>query len=72
MGAQRASETASMQDCVRRPLSARGMIADLVIHASHLQGDDRNSQAYVMLAMHEITAEGFGMKERDLNAMALT
>lgn len=46
---------------------ARGMIADLAIHAPGRQGDDRNAHAHIMLTMRELTGQGFGNKARDWN-----
>jgi hypothetical protein len=50
---------------------ARGMIADVAVHAPHRKGDDRNVHAHVMLSMREATAEGFGPKVRDWNSPEL-
>lgn len=41
----------------------RGMIADVVIH----RNDTENPHAHVMLTMREITANGFGLKNREWN-----
>ena len=49
----------------------RGMIADIAIHAPSRDGDERNHHAHVMLTMREITAEGFGKKDRSWNDKAL-
>ena len=46
---------------------ARGMIADLAIHAPGRDGDDRNHHAHIMLTMRELTGQGFGNKARDWN-----
>lgn len=53
---------------VSREFVARGMIADLAIHEPHRQGDDRNHHAHVMLTLRELTADGFGNKNRAWNA----
>jgi len=53
---------------VSREFVARGMIADLAIHEPHRKGDDRNHHAHVMLTLRELTADGFGNKNRDWNA----
>jgi ATP-dependent exoDNAse (exonuclease V) alpha subunit len=50
---------------------ARGMIADVAVHAPHRKGDDRNHHAHVMLSMREATADGFGPKVRDWNSPEL-
>ena len=60
-----------VREYVRQAFVARGIIADLVIHAPHRQGDDRNFHAHVMLTMREITAEGFGQKARAWNETTL-
>ena len=46
---------------------SKGMIADLAIHAPNEKGDERNHHAHVMLTMRDITADGFGKKNRDWN-----
>jgi len=60
-----------VQEYVHQAFVARGMIADIAIHAPHRQGDNRNWHAHVMLTMREITADGFGKKERAWNETAL-
>ena len=50
---------------------ARGMVADLAIHAPHRDGDDRNHHAHVMLTMRVLTGEGFGNKDRSWNDKAM-
>ena len=47
---------------------ARGMVADLAIHAPNAAGDERNHHAHVMLTMRELTGDGFGKKARDWNS----
>jgi ATP-dependent exoDNAse (exonuclease V) alpha subunit len=67
-----ASERLSLvRDYVRQAFVAHGMVADFAIHAPHRQGDDRNHHAHIMLTMREITAEGFGKKERAWNETAV-
>jgi ATP-dependent exoDNAse (exonuclease V) alpha subunit len=56
---------------VGREFVARGMIADIAVHASHRKGDARNEHAHVMLTLREITKAGFGNKERSWNDRAL-
>ncbi len=60
-----------VREYVRQAFVSRGMVADIAIHAPHRQGDGRNHHAHVMLTMREITAEGFGKKERGWNETAL-
>jgi len=50
---------------------ARGMVADVAIHAAHRQSDERNVHAHVLLTTRNLTAEGFGAKERAWNDRAL-
>ena len=56
---------------VREQFVARGMIADVAIHAPGREGDQRNHHAHIMLTTREIGPEGFGAKERDWNAKEL-
>lgn len=63
-----AQRLALVRDFVSREFVARGMIADLVLHEPHRQGDERNHHAHVMLTLREITADGFGNKNRSWNA----
>ncbi|WP_245450638.1 MobQ family relaxase [Neorhizobium sp. SOG26] len=60
-----------VRDYVRQAFVVRGMIADIAIHAPHRQGDDRNHHVHVMLTMREITADGFGKKDRTWNDTSL-
>ena len=60
-----------VREYVRQAFVDRGMIADIAIHAPHRQGDGRNHHAHLMLTMREITADGFGKKEREWNTTAL-
>jgi ATP-dependent exoDNAse (exonuclease V) alpha subunit len=50
-----------------REFVARGMIADITMHAPDSRGDDRNWHAHVMLTMRELAGQGFGKKARDWN-----
>jgi len=56
---------------VQQAFVARGMVADIAIHAPHRQGDSRNFHAHVMLTMREIAGEGFGKKDRTWNETSL-
>lgn len=56
---------------VRDEFVARGMVADLAIHAPHRDGDDRNHHAHVMLTMRVLTGQGFGNKDRSWNDKAM-
>ena len=50
---------------------ARGMVADIALHAPGRAGDDRNYQAHILLTTCELDAEGFTSKNRDWNAVAV-
>ena len=50
---------------------ARGMVADVAIHAPHRGGDERNVHAHVLLSTREIDTGGFGKKQRAWNDRAL-
>lgn len=54
------------RDYVRSEFVERGMVADLNLH-----WEPDNPHAHVMLTMREITAEGFGRKVREWNAVEL-
>lgn len=54
-------------DFVQEQFVNQGMIADVAIHAPSKAGDERNHHAHIMLTMRELTAEGFGKKNRDWN-----
>ncbi|MGB1266030.1 MAG: MobQ family relaxase, partial [Nereida ignava] len=56
---------------VQEQFVARGMIADVALHAPGREGDQRNHHAHIMLTTREIGPEGFGAKERDWNAKDL-
>jgi len=56
---------------VQEQFVARGMIADVAIHAPGREGDQRNHHAHIMLTTREVGPEGFGAKERDWNAKDL-
>ncbi len=53
---------------VQEQFAARGMVADLAIHAPNAEGDLRNHHAHVMLTMRTLTGDGFGNKARDWNS----
>jgi hypothetical protein len=56
---------------VQEQFVARGMIADVALHAPGREGDQRNHHAHIMLTTREVGPEGFGAKERDWNAKDL-
>ena len=47
---------------------AKGMIADVAIHAPDREADERNHHAHVLLTMRELAGSGFGKKVREWNA----
>lgn len=49
---------------------ARGMIADVTIHAPHRGGDERNVHAHVLLTTRGLLVEAFGPKARAWNEKA--
>jgi len=56
-----------VRDFVADQFVSKGMIADIAIHAPNEKGDERNHHAHIMLTMRDITADGFGKKNRDWN-----
>lgn len=50
---------------------ARGMVAEIALHAPSDVGDERNHHAHIMLTTREIDADGFTVKNRDWNAVEL-
>jgi hypothetical protein len=46
---------------------ARGMIADIAIHEKEAADGQRNPHAHVLLTLRDVTANGFGNKNRDWN-----
>jgi len=50
---------------------ARGMVAEIALHAPSDVGDERNHHAHIMLTTREIGAEGFTVKNRDWNGVEL-
>lgn len=44
-----------------------GMVADVALHTPSEKNDERHFHAHIMLTMREITAEGFGAKNRTWN-----
>ena len=56
---------------VQEQFVARGMVADIALHAPGREGDQRNHHSHIMLTTREIGPEGFGAKNRDWNAKEL-
>ena len=55
----------------QREFVARGMVADIALHAPGREGDDRNHHAHILLTTREIGPEGFTTKNRDWNAVEM-
>lgn len=56
---------------VKREFVGRGMVADLNVHCDVGEDGLPRPHAHVMLAMREVTKDGFGAKVRDWNSTAL-
>jgi len=52
---------------VQEQFVARGMVADLAVHAPSREGDERNHHAHILLTMRSLGPDGFGGKNRDWN-----
>ncbi len=65
------AQRALLHGWVREQLVARGMVADIAIHAAHRGGDARNVHAHVLLTTRTITPEGFAGKDRSWNDRAV-
>src|ERR1700688_4245721 len=57
-----------VREFVTSEFVAKGMIADVAIHAPDRQADERNHHAHVLLTMRELISGGFGNKVREWNA----
>ena len=55
---------------VKKHFVDRGMVADIALHASHKEGDQRNVHAHVMLTMRKLLPRGLGPKVREWNNKA--
>ena len=55
------------RDFVQREFVDRGMVADLNVHWDRAEDGSPKPHAHVMLAMREVSRQGFGKKERDWN-----
>ena len=60
-----------VRDFCQREFVARGMVADIALHAPGREGDDRNHHAHILLTTREIGPEGFTTKNRDWNAVEM-
>jgi hypothetical protein len=56
------------REFVQENFVAKGMVADVAIHAPPRDGDDRNHHAHVMLTTREIGPDGFAGKNRAWNS----
>lgn len=64
-----AQRVALVRDFCQREFVARGMVADIALHAPGRDGDDRNHHAHIMLTTREIGPNGFTTKNRAWNAV---
>lgn len=62
-----AQRVALVTEFVRDEFVAKGMVADIAIHAPDRGADERNHHAHVMLTLREIEGDGFGPKCREWN-----
>ena len=60
-----------VREFCQREFVARGMVADIALHAPGRTGDERNHHAHILLTTREIGPEGFGAKNRDWNAVEM-
>lgn len=60
-----------VREFCQREFVARGMVADIALHAPGRTGDDRNHHAHILLTTREIGPEGFGVKNRCWNAVEM-
>ncbi len=56
---------------IQEEFIARGMIADVAMHAPGREGDRRNEHAHILLTMRQIEDDVFGKKAREWNDPAL-
>ncbi|MDO5758913.1 MAG: MobQ family relaxase [Rhodobacterales bacterium] len=66
-----AERVALVRDFAQTQFVARGMVADIALHAPGREGDERNHHAHILLTTREMDAEGFTSKNRDWNAVAV-
>jgi Ti-type conjugative transfer relaxase TraA len=59
------------RDFVREQFVARGMVADLCVHAPLGEDGEAKPHAHVLLTMRQVSEEGFGAKQRAWNSTAL-
>jgi len=62
---------ALVRDFCQSQFAARGMVAEMALHAPSDVGDERNHHAHIMLTTREISADGFGVKNRDWNGVEM-
>jgi Ti-type conjugative transfer relaxase TraA len=59
------------RDFVREQFVARGMVADLCVHAPLGEDGEAKPHAHVLLTLRQVSKEGFGPKQRAWNSTAL-
>jgi Ti-type conjugative transfer relaxase TraA len=62
----KAEQIELLRDFVKREFVSRGMVADFSLHLDNPE----NPHAHILLTTRELTAEGFGRKNRDWNQTA--
>lgn len=60
-----------VREFVRSQCVDRGMVADIALHAPGREGDERNHHAHILLTTREVDADGFTLKNRDWNKVAV-
>lgn len=53
-----------VKDIIKQEFTRKGKVADYSIHAAHRDGDQRNIHVHIMYSERNLTAEGFGDKDR--------
>jgi ATP-dependent exoDNAse (exonuclease V) alpha subunit len=66
-----AQQTDLVRAFVTTAFVAKGMVADVAIHAADRRGDERNTHAHILLTMRELAGDGFGKKVRGWNDSGL-
>jgi Ti-type conjugative transfer relaxase TraA len=59
------------RDFVREQFVARGMVADLCVHAPTGEDGEAKPHTHVLLTLRQVSPKGFGLKQRAWNSTAL-
>ena len=62
---------ALVRNFIRQNFTDEGMVADFALHNPKYKDGHQNKHIHVMLAMREVTSEGFGKKNRTWNNLQL-